>query len=70
MEKDKILSLVKILESNSKLLDSYKKILNKIEKIEDTMIKKFKDREDENKFLEKLIDSSNDYYYCISKNCA
>ena len=50
-------------------MDSYKKILNKIEKIEDTMIKKFKDRADENKFLEKLIDSSNDYYYSISKNC-
>lgn len=69
MEKDKIISLVNILESNSKLLDSYKKILYKIEKIEDTIIKKIKDREDENKFLEKLIDSSNNYYYSISKNC-
>ena len=69
MEKDKIISLVRILESNSKLLDSYKKILNKIEKIEDTLVKKIKDREEENKFLAKLIETSNDYYYSISKNC-
>ena len=69
MEKDKIISLVRILESNSKLLDSYKKILNKIEKIEDTLVKKIKDREEENKFLAKLVETSNDYYYSISKNC-
>jgi len=69
MEKDKIISLVRILESNSKLLDSYKTILNKIEKIEDTLVKKIKDREDENKFLAKLVETSNDYYYSISKNC-
>ena len=69
MEKEKIISLVRILESNSKLLDSYKKILNKIEKIEDTLVKKIKDREDENKFLAKLVETSNDYYYSISKNC-
>ena len=69
LEKDKIISLVKILESNSKLLDSYKKILKKIEKMEDEIIRKFKDKEEENKFLEKIIDTSNDYYFTISKNC-
>jgi vacuolar-type H+-ATPase subunit E/Vma4 len=69
LEKDKIISLVKILESNSKLLDSYKKILKKIEKMEDEIIRKFKDKEEENKFLEKIVDTSNDYYFTISKNC-
>jgi vacuolar-type H+-ATPase subunit E/Vma4 len=69
LEKDKIISLVKILESNSKLLDSYKKIIKKIEKMEDEIIRKFKDKEEENKFLEKIIETSNDYYFTISKNC-
>ena len=69
LEKDKIISLVKILESNSKLLDSYKKIIKKIEKMEDEIIRKFKDKEEENKFLEKIVDTSNDYYFTISKNC-
>ena len=69
LEKDKIISLVKILESNSKLLDSYKKIIKKLEKMEDEIIRKFKDKEEENKFLEKIVDTSNDYYFTISKNC-
>jgi hypothetical protein len=69
LEKEKIISLVKILESNSKLLNSYKKILLKIDKMEDDLIKKFKDKEEENNFIEKIIDTSNDYYFTISKNC-
>jgi hypothetical protein len=69
LEKDKIIALVKILETNSKLLNSYKKILLKIEKMEDNIIRKFKDKEEENKFLEKIVDTSNDYYFNISKNC-
>lgn len=69
LEKDKIILLVKILESNSKMLDSYKKIIRKIQKTEDEIIRKFKNKEEENKFLEKIVDTSNDYYYIISKNC-
>ncbi len=69
LEKDKIILLVKILESNSKMLDSYKKIIRKIQKTEDEIVRKFKNKEEENKFLEKIVDTSNDYYYIISKNC-
>lgn len=69
IEKDKIIVLVKILESNSKLLDSYKNIIKKIEKMEDEIIRKFRDKDEENNFLEKIVDTSNDYYYIISKNC-
>jgi len=69
LEKDKIILIVKILESNNKLLNSYKKIIKKIEKTEDEIIEKFKDKAEENKFLENIINTSNDYYYTISKNC-
>lgn len=69
MDKDKIVLLVKILESNIKILNNYKKILNKIEKLEDNITRKFKDREEENLFLQEIIESSNDNYYKISKNC-
>ncbi len=69
LEKDKIILLVKILESNSKMLDLYKKIIRKIQKTEDEIVRKFKNKEEENKFLEKIVETSNDYYYIISKNC-
>jgi hypothetical protein len=69
MNKEKILTLVKILESNTKLLQSYKKINKKIEDLEENISKKFKDKEEENKFIQQIIDTSNDNYYRISKNC-
>ncbi len=69
MDKDKIVLLVKILESNIKILNNYKKISNKIEKLEENITRKFKDREEENLFLQEIIESSNDNYYKISKNC-
>ncbi len=68
MEKENIINLVKILESNSKLLNSYKKIIKKIEDLEENITRKFKDKDDENKFIQQIIESSNDNYYKISKN--
>ena len=69
MEKEKILTLVKILESNTKLLQSYKKINKKIEDLEENISKKYKDKEEENKFIQQIVETSNDNYYRISKNC-
>lgn len=69
MEKEKILTLVKILESNTKLLQSYKKINKKIEDLEDNISKKFKDKEEENNFIQQIVETSNDNYFRISKNC-
>jgi len=69
MENNKIKTLVKILESNSKLLLSYKNILKKIDVLEENISKKFKDKEEENNFIQQIIDSSNDNYFRISKNC-
>ena len=69
MNKEKILTLVKILESNTKLLQSYKKINKKIEDLEENISKKYKDKEEENKFIQQIIETSNDNYYRISKNC-
>jgi hypothetical protein len=68
MEKEKILLLVKILESNTKILNSYKKIINKVDILEENINRKFKDKDEENKFIKELVDSSNDFYYQISKN--
>lgn len=68
MDKDKIIILVKILESNTKILNSYKKILNNTDNLEENITRKFKDKDDENKFIKELVDSSNDYYFQISKN--
>ncbi len=68
MEKDKIILLVKILESNTKILNSYKKIINKVDILEENINRKFKDKDEENKFIKELVDSSNDFYYQISKN--
>ncbi len=68
MEKDKIILLVKILESNTKILNSYKKIINKVDILEENINRKFKDKDEENKFIKELVDSSNDYYFQISKN--
>jgi hypothetical protein len=69
MNKEKILTLVKILESNTKLLQSYKKINKKIEDLEENISKKYKDKEEENRFIQQIIETSNDNYYRISKNC-
>ena len=69
MDKEKIVSLIKILESNIKILGTYKKILSKIDNLEEIITRKFKDREEENLFLQEIIESSNDNYYKISKNC-
>jgi hypothetical protein len=68
MDKDKIILLVKILESNTKTLNSYKKILINIDNLEENINRKFKDKDGENKFIKELVDSSNDYYFQISKN--
>lgn len=69
MDKEKILTLVKILESNTKLLQSYKRINKKIEDLEDNISRKFKDKEEENKFIQQIVETSNDNYYRIAKNC-
>ncbi len=68
MEKYKIILFVKILESNTKILNSYKKIINKVDILEENINRKFKDKDEENKFIKELVDSSNDYYFQISKN--
>jgi hypothetical protein len=69
MDKDQILILVRILESNTKILNSYKSILNKVEKIEENISRKFNDKDEENKFMQQIIESSNNSYYTISQNC-
>ncbi len=69
LDREKIIDLVKILESNNKLLVSYKKIIKKIEVMEENISRKFINKDEENKFMEKIIESSNDYYFRISKNC-
>jgi len=69
MDKTKIVGLIKIIESNNKLLNSYKRIINKIESLEEELSKKFKNKEEENKFMDQIIESSTDYYYLISQNC-
>ena len=69
MDKDQILILVQILESNTKILNSYKNILNKVDKIEENISRKFNDRDEENKFMQQIIESSNNSYYTISQNC-
>jgi len=69
MDKDQILILVRILESNTKILNSYKNILNKVDKIEENISRKFNDKDEENKFMQQIIESSNNNYYIISQNC-
>ncbi len=69
MENNNIILLVKILESNMKLLNSYKKVIKKIDDLEENIIIKFKDKDNENTIIRDIINESNDNYYKISLNC-
>jgi hypothetical protein len=65
----KLKYLVEILESNNNLLKTYKNILSKIDLLEDLLIQKFKLQYEQNKNMQHIIDSTNNYYYIISTNC-
>ncbi len=69
INKEKLLDLIKIVESNLKLINLYKNIIKKIDTMESNISQKFEDKEEENKFIKNIVDTSNDYYYRISKNC-
>jgi len=69
IDKDNMVLLVKIVESNINLLDTYKKLLSKIDTLEETILRKFKDKDEENQFIQEIVDSANNNYYKISKNC-
>ena len=69
IDKDNIILLVKIVESNLKLLETYKKLLNKLDILEENISRKFNDRDEENLFIHEIIESANNNYYKIAKNC-
>lgn len=58
-----------IIESNLKIIQSYKKILKKINKIEESLLKKIKDIEEDKQNIKQIVEISNNNYNIISKNC-
>lgn len=69
MNNEQMLLLVKMIESNIKLSNSYKNIYDKINKMENIINTKIKSNNSDMHFIKIIIETSNESYYKISKNC-